>query len=66
LADLAEARRIIIAHAQFETKEHVLHNFRLFRPPNYEVTTGMWLTSQRYSFFGQRRFQDPHLTRSLL
>jgi hypothetical protein len=38
LADLAEARRIIIAHAQFEAKERVLHNFRLFRPPNLAVS----------------------------
>jgi len=37
IGDLAEARRVIIAHAEHEAKERALAQFRLFRPPNMEV-----------------------------
>ena len=37
LGDLAEARRIIIAHAEHEVKEKTMAQFRLFRPPNFEA-----------------------------
>jgi hypothetical protein len=38
LGDLGEARRVIIAHAEHEAKTRAQHQFRLFRPPNFEVT----------------------------
>jgi len=37
LADLGEARRVVISHAEHEAKERALHQFRLFRPPNVEA-----------------------------
>ena len=45
LGDLAEARRVVIAHAEFEAKEKAMHDFRLFRPPNLKAGAGAQVRS---------------------
>lgn len=47
---MAEARRIIVAHAEFDAKDRALRQFRLFRPAHPEVELTLMVTQVEQNF----------------